>query len=313
MKLLRVLLNLVRGALIGVVEIIPGVSGGTVALIVGLYERLIDAISEFLRGIVRFVLDVPRGRGVRASAAHFRAVEWKLVIPVAIGMLAALLAAARLVAPLVDEYPVESRALFAGLIVVALFVPARMVGWPWRVHHWIFALAAAAAGFAISGLAPSVADNPPLPLVAVSGALAICALVLPGLSGSFVLLVIGVYEPTLAAVNDRDLVYLGVMFAGMIVGLALFVQGLRWLLHHHHRGTLAVMTGVMAGSLRALWPWQDEDRTLNIPSGDVVSVLLWFVLGAAIVAAMLVVERVMTRRKRAIEAPDAAVGESTVA
>ncbi|GGA58387.1 DUF368 domain-containing protein [Pseudoclavibacter endophyticus] len=296
MNFLRILLDLVRGALIGVVEIIPGVSGGTVALIVGIYERLIESLSEFLRGIARFVVDVLRGRGLAAAGAHFGRVDWRLVIPVVIGMGIALLTAARVVAPLVDEHPVEARALFAGLIIVALFVPARMVGWPWRAHEWALAVVAAVAGFVISGLPPASSDAPALPLVAVAGAFAVCALVLPGLSGSFVLLVIGVYEPTLAALNDRDYGYLAVFMLGMVIGLAVFVQVLRWLLRRHHRITLAIMTGLMAGSLRALWPWQGGDRELLAPSGEVLPVALWFLLGAVIVVTMLIAGRVIERR-----------------
>lgn len=294
---LRLLIDLLRGALIGVVEIIPGVSGGTVALIIGVYERLIESIGEFVRGIARAVVDLPRGRGLAAAGGHFARVDWRMIIPLGVGMLVALLVAARLVAPIVEANPVESLAFFGGLMLVALIVPARMVGGLWRVRECVLAALAAVAGFVFSGL-PSVAlDEPALPMVGLSGALAVCALVLPGMSGSFVLLVLGVYEPTLRAVNERDLAYLGVFIIGMVIGLALFVQLLRWLLRHHHRVTLAIMTGLMAGSLRALWPWQGEERELFAPTGEVWPIVLWFALGVVIVTVMLIVERAITRRR----------------
>lgn len=297
MRVVRIIIDLLRGALIGVVEIIPGVSGGTVALIIGVYERLIDSIGEFVRGMVRAVLDLPRGRGFGAAGGHIARVEWRLVIPLAVGMVAALLVAAQVVAPLVEAHPVESRAFFGGLMLVALIVPARMVGGLWGLRECVLGALAAVAGFMISGL-PSVAvDDPALGLVGLAGAIAVCALVLPGMSGSFVLLVMGIYEPTLRAVNERDLAYLGVFIVGMVIGMALFVQVLRWLLRHHHRVTLALMTGLMAGSLRALWPWQGDERALLEPSGDVLPIVLWFGLGIVIVTAMLVVERMLVHSR----------------
>lgn len=299
MKLVRTVVDFIRGALIGVVEIIPGVSGGTIALIIGVYEKLIASIGEFVRGVVRIVTDAPRGQGTARAREHFGQVSWSLVLPLAVGMVVALLTAARIVAPLVEDHPVEARALFAGLILVALIVPARMVGGRWGTREWALALPAAVAAFVLTGLpAPSPGD-PNLVFVAVAGAIAVCALAMPGLSGSFILLIFGLYEPTLDALNDRDIAYLAAFLGGMTIGLALFVQALRWLLEHRRRVTLALMTGLMAGSLRALWPWQGEDRELHAPSGDVAPVVGWFVLGIVIVAAILIVESLLVRRRLA--------------
>ena len=114
---------------------------------------------------------------------------------------------------------------------------------------------------------------------------------LPGVSGSFLLLSFGLYEPTITAVNERNLAYLAVFALGAIFGLAIFVYVLRWLLDHHTRITMAIIVGLMIGSLRALWPWQDDDRGLLPPSSDIVSVLLLAVAGAAIVGVLLWIER----------------------
>lgn len=297
MTLLRVLIDLIRGALIGIVEIIPGVSGGTLALIIGVYERLIDSASEFVRGLVHLVVDPPRGRGLGTAKKHFRAVAWPLLIPLAAGMVGGLLLAARIVAPLVEAHPVESRAFFAGLILVALWVPARMVGGRWTWREWALAAPSAVVAFLVTGL-PAAAGAEPGPLmIAVGGALAVCALALPGMSGSFILLLLGMYAPTLAAVNDRDLAYLGLFIAGMAIGFGLFVRGLQWLLRHRRRVTLAIMTGLMAGSLRALWPWQTEDRVLLAPGGDIAGPVLWFALGMLLIGATLVIESWLVRRR----------------
>lgn len=292
----HLLLDLLRGALIGVAEVIPGVSGGTIALLVGVYERLIASAGALVRGVVRAALDVPRGRGAAAARAHLRAVSWATVVPVAVGMLAAVVVAARVVAPLVEAHPELSRALFAGLIAASLIVPARMLGGRWRVRDWALAVPAAIVSFLLTGLPTADAAAPGPLAIVLSAAGAVCALVLPGVSGSFVLVTTGMYEPTLRALNSGDIAYIATFGAGAILGLAAFVHVLLWLLSRHHRVTLAIMTGLMAGSLRALWPWQTEDRELLAPSGDVLAALLWFALGVVAVALLLAAEAVAARR-----------------
>ena len=278
-----------RGVLIGAAEVVPGVSGGTVALVVGLYERLIASAGHVLGALRLLVRDVPRGRGVAAGRAELRQVEWGMVLPVLAAMLLALVTLARVIEPLLEEQPERARGLFLGLVLASVVVPARMVD-RWGRREVLLAVVAAVGAVLLTGLPPGTNDEPAMLLVFASAALAICALVLPGVSGSFLLLSIGIYEPTLAAVNDRDLGYVAVFGAGALTGLALFVKVLQWLLAAHRRVTLAVMTGLMIGSLRALWPWQEDDRGLLAPSGAVVPVLAFVALGLALVAALLVVE-----------------------
>jgi putative membrane protein len=284
-----VVLNATRGALIGAAEVVPGVSGGTVALVVGVYERLIGSAGHLLTALRVLVSDVPRGRGTAAGRAELRQVDWGTVLPVLVAMFAALLTLARVIEPLLEEQPERARALFLGLVLASIVVPARMVH-RWGGREVLLAVVAAVAAVLLTGLPPGTNDDPSMLLVYCSAALAICALVLPGVSGSFLLLSIGVYEPTLSAVNDRDLGYVAVFAAGALTGLALFVKVLQWLLTHRRAATLAVMTGLMVGSLRALWPWQDEERTLLGPGGDVGPVLGFVALGLAVVGALLVVE-----------------------
>ncbi len=297
LRMLRTLIDFIRGALIGVVEIIPGVSGGTVALIIGVYERLIDSAGEFVRGLVHLVIDPLRGRGLQKAKQHFRQVAWPLLVPLAIGMITGLLTAAAIIAPIVENHPIQARAFFAGLILIALWVPARMVGGRWTWREWALAIPSAALAFWFTGLPTGNTSNPSLWLIALAGALAVCALAIPGMSGSFILLVMGLYEPTLAAVNDRNFGYLGVFLAGMAIGFALFVRTLQWLLRHHHRVSLAIMTGLMAGSIRALWPWQSEEGGMLAPGQDAGITALWFVIGAVVVAATLLVESWLVRRR----------------
>ena len=303
---LRVPLDVVRGALMGVAEVIPGVSGGTVALVVGVYEAVIGSAGHLVRGIAAAIVDPFRGRGLARSRTHLAQVRWGVVIPVGIGMLLAIVAASAIVAPLVEERPVETRAVFTGLIVASLIVPARMVG-RWGAREVLLALAAAVLAVVLVGLPPVAEMEPALWLVAPAAAAAVCALVLPGVSGSFVLLTVGMYAPTLAAVNDRDYAYLGVFAVGAIIGLAAFVPTLQWLLEHRRRVTLAIMTGLLAGSLRALWPWQSEDGALEPAGSDAGLALLLALAGAAVVVALLIAERLVTRRTEGSGPADPAI------
>jgi putative membrane protein len=265
-----------RGAAIGLSEVVPGISGGTVALIVGVYERLITSAGHLV-GAARLALT-----DRAAARAELSQVRWDVVVPVLLGMVPAVLIGARVLGPLVEDHPVPTLALFLGMSVAAITVPAGMVGPAWTWPRAVMAVAVAAGTFLLVGLPP---QNLPasLPLVFLAAAIAVCALALPGLSGSFLLLTLGLYTPTIQALNERQWGYLAVFGAGLVLGLALFVRVLEHLLEHHHVTTLVVVTGVMAGAIRALWPWQEEDRTLLTPGSDVPLSLGLFLLGAALV------------------------------
>ena len=275
--------NILRGFLIGIAEVIPGVSGGTIALIVGIYERIIGSAANAVEAFALLL----RGKLQEAKVAA-RQIDWLLVLPVLVGMFAAIFAAAAAIEPLLESQPENLRGLFAGLILVSLLVPYRMVGASWRVTDYLLGLIAAAISFLLVSLPRQEVTDPALALVFMAAAVAVCALVLPGVSGSFLLLAIGFYAPTIAAVNDLDFGYLSVFVLGAIVGLALFATALRWLLVNQRRITLVVMTGLMVGSLRALWPWQDN---LGQPvSPESVTPLVFFAVGALFVALLLWVQ-----------------------
>jgi putative membrane protein len=281
--------NAVRGALIGSAEVVPGVSGGTVALVTGVYERLVVSAGHVLSAVRLLVRDLPGGRGTTAARAELRQVDWGVVLPIGVAMVLAVLTLARVIEPLLEEHPERARALFLGLVLASVVVPASMVG-RWGRRELLLAAAATVTAVLLTSLPPATNDSPPLWAVFCAAAVAVCALVLPGVSGSFLLLSLGLYEPTLSAVNDRDLPYVLVFAAGALTGLALFVKVIQWLLAHRRRATLAVMTGLMLGSLRALWPWQEEDRSLLAPADPVVPVVGFALLGVAIVGVLLVAQ-----------------------
>lgn len=285
--------NLVRGGLIGVVETVPGVSGGTVALVVGIYTQLIRSASYFVSAMRRAVTGPERRIQAREQ---LRQVEWKLIIPVFIGMLAAVFIVAGPMADLVDTYPELTRAAFFGMVLASTAIPLRMAGIKGiRWHHVVSGLAAGAFAFWLVSMPPTTLEPSPV-IIVVAAAVAVSALLLPGLSGSFLLLTFGLYEPTLRAVSDRDLGYLGLFVLGLAIGVVSIVKGLEWLLANRARITLVVLTGVMIGAMRTLWPWQTEERDLLAPGGDWPLALTLAVTGFAVVAVLAVVDARLTRR-----------------
>ena len=290
-SILETLLNFVRGSLIGIAELIPGISGGTIALITGVYKRIIDSAAEAVRGIV-LLFGFSKANFAKSST-HFKAISWSLLIPMLIGMVTAIFVGAGIVEPLLEQYPTVTKAVFAGLIAASLFVPITLSGMGWKISHYLVLLVSALGAFAFTSIPRAADADPSFIVIVVSAAFAVCALVLPGISGSYLLLALGIYAPTVAAVNDRDFGYLGTFVLGAILGLASFVSLLQWLLANKIKMTMVVMTGLMLGSLRALWPWQSDTGAVLMPEASFGLELLMFGVGSAIVFGLIVIERRM--------------------
>ncbi|WP_062947556.1 DUF368 domain-containing protein [Brachybacterium sp. sponge] len=284
--------NLLRGALIGVVETVPGVSGGTVALVTGIYDELIEAGHRITAAARRLVTGPERVVGAREQ---LRGVNWLLVLPLLVGMAAAVLTIAGPVGGLVEDHPETMRALFLGLVAGSVLVPVRLSGGAWRgAELGLFALGAV-GGLLLTSL-PSTSLEPSPWVVAPAAAIAVCALVLPGVSGSFLLLSVGLYQPTLQAVDQRDLGYIAWFGLWALVGLVVIVKLMRILLTRHHRGTMVVLAGVMIGALRSLWPWQDVSGALQRPGADWPLMLLLALVGVAAVQLLVLVESRLAAR-----------------
>ena len=293
MAVLKFITNLGRGALMGSAEVVPGVSGGTLALIVGIYQTLINSIADLVLSVRQLVGLAPGKASTKTAVSTFKSLPWRLLIPVAIGMGAAVILGAKLIEPLLDEQPIAMKALFFGLVIAGTYVPAHMVTkvGGWSPSFVLLGLISAVFVFFLTGLPQGNMADPSLIVVFFSASIAICALVLPGVSGSFLLLTVGMYDPTIAAVNDRNFAYLIVFALGAVLGLAIFVSLLKWLLENRARVTLVIITGLMLGSLRALWPWQGPERELLAPTDQIGIALLLFIAGAAFVAVLLILER----------------------
>lgn len=278
------ILHACRGGLIGLVELVPGVSGGTVALVLGVFDRLIASANHFISGAVHLLF-----RRDRAGAARKLApVEWNLILPLVLGMFLALVVLSRPLHAFVENYEVIASALFFGMVSASLVVPismARAAGPTTPAGRFtgpLLVLLTAAAAFMLLGIPALQIEEPSWWILILSGAIAVCALALPGLSGSFLLLTFGMYEPTLAAVSNRDLGYLALFATGAVLGLASFVRLLGYLLRVRRRAVLLVATGLILGSLRALWPWQ-ENSALLAPGDAWMGPLAACLAGAGVV------------------------------
>jgi putative membrane protein len=248
----------------GASDVIPGVSGGTMAFILGIYEELIDAIRSFdLKSIQLFLTLRLRGLLDRIS--------WQFVLAVGIGILTAIFTLARALSWLLQNRPVLIWSFFLGLILAStLSVSRRVEGW--CLSTWLGLLGGMVGTYFLVGLVPLSTPDSPWFLF-LSGAVAICAMILPGISGAFILVLLGKYQFVLEAVNNRDFFILAIVAAGAVVGIAAFSRLLGWLLRNYHDLMVAVLTGLMLGSLRKVWPWKETVENFVASHGKVVTIV----------------------------------------
>lgn len=237
----------------GSADVVPGVSGGTIALVLGIYEQLIENIrlgSSALGALIKGDLESFR--------ANLGAVEWGFLLSLLAGILTAVLSLAHFIADQLARNPIVLAAAFFGLVVGSIAVATRLIRHRHPGHFVVIGLVGILI-FVVLGLGSSgeLSRNQGALAFFGSGALAICAMILPGISGSLILVLIGMYDTVLGAVNDRDLLLVGAFIAGAVVGLAFFSQILHVALRQAHDMVLAVLIGLMVGSLRIVWPWPD--------------------------------------------------------
>ena len=236
-----------KGLAMGAADVVPGVSGGTVAFITGIYDELLRSIAS----IPAAALMLLRGRIVDA----WRAANATFLLVLLLGILTSVLSLARLITYLLDAHPIPVWSFFFGLILVSSHLVAKEIQrWNWS-RGLSFVLG---AGFAywITVASPVQLGSDPLSLF-LAGAIAICAMILPGISGSFILVLLGLYAVVLEAVKNLDLLLLAVFASGCLVGLICFASLLRWLLVRWRDLSLAFLTGLMLGSLNKIWPWKE--------------------------------------------------------
>lgn len=252
-----------KGMAMGAADIVPGVSGGTVAFITGIYERLIDSIGAV--GPKTLITLFKQG-----PIAAWRSFDGNFLLVLLLGILTSVFTLSKILSHLLKNQPEILWSFFFGLILISALYIARQIP-HWRTGTIVGLVCGAGVAFLITTLAPQQIPMNPITLF-IAGSIAICAMVLPGISGSFILLLLGMYAHVIGAVKSLELINLGIFAAGCACGLLLFTRLLSWLLHHYHNLTMAVLTGFMLGSLNKVWPWKQTLSTRVNSHGEVVPV-----------------------------------------
>ncbi len=248
------------GFAMGIADLIPGVSGGTMAFILGVYETLLAAIKSFNLRLLQLI-----GQGRLREA--FNQIPWAFLIPLGMGLGVAVLSMARVMRYLLENQPVYLFAFFFGLIVASIIAVGMTV--EWRPSTVAALVLGSLGAYLLVGMVPLAMPHDPITLF-LSGAVAIMAMILPGISGSFILLILGQYAYVLNAVSELNLLAIIPVALGAVVGLLGFARLLSWLLKHYHSVTVAVLIGFMVGSLRKIWPWKEVVETMLDRHGKVV-------------------------------------------
>ena len=277
---------LVIGLSIGIVDLIPGVSGGTLAFAFGIWERLIASIATVvvvIRSVLRFEISL--------SWSLLKSLDWSLLIPLGLGILTAIFVGASVIGIFIENHPSYLRAFFLGIFLGVISLPfGRIERWT-PILTFLFLLGALIS-FYLAGLPPQGAYDPPLIIVFVIGAIAICATILPGLSGSFLLMVFGVYDVFINSVREREIAIWTSFGLGAFTGMLLFSALIKWMLTRFQDIVLACLLGLTIGAVRILWPWLGAERNLLAPD-NFLNTAYWLVagLGVAFIMRQIIRER----------------------
>ncbi len=259
-----------KGMAMGAADVVPGVSGGTIAFITGIYQELISTIS----GVNLSLINVWKELGFKVM---WQKLNGGFIVALLLGILISVLSLMRIVNYLLEDHPIHIWSFFFGLILASVWYVGKQIP-KWDLKLVIGILIGAGVAFYIVSLPPMVGTRGNWFLF-LAGAIAICAMILPGISGAFILVLLGAYKPITAAAEAFDLKTLGIVAVGAIAGLLTFSRILKWLFEHYSNMTLAVLTGFIAGSLNKIWPWKKTLETAEFGDKSVViretSVLPW--------------------------------------
>jgi putative membrane protein len=260
----KIVAQMARGFAMGAADVVPGVSGGTVALVLGIYQKLIDSIRDGSRALGTLLKGDLKGFRARLTA-----LDLLFLLPLLAGILVAVGSLASVIQTQLHDNPEEMAGLFFGLVAASVLVAWRLLESRTPTQITLMVVVGVVV-FALLGFQSGpVADPSPIVYLG-AGALAICAMILPGISGSFILLMIGMYASVIGAVDDRAVTELALVAIGAIVGLALFSSVLGWVLDRAFDPVMAVLIGLMLGSLRVLWPWPNGVGVISEDQSEVI-------------------------------------------
>lgn len=246
-----------KGLGMGAADVVPGVSGGTIAFITGIYEELLTSISN----INLNALKILRKEGIAAAWKHLNG--WFFVSLLG-GIAISIASLAKLITYLMEHEAIALWSFFLGLVAASIFYVGKQVK-EWNVSKVIGLIIGAVVAFSVTVL-PPLGQSDQSWFIFVSGMIAICAMILPGISGSFILLLLGSYSTVITSIKEVKIVTLGLFAAGCIVGLLSFSRVLKWLFEKYESLTIAILTGFLIGSLNKLWPWKKNVELLYIHS-----------------------------------------------
>lgn len=272
----------VKGFFMGAANVVPGVSGGTIALLTGIYSRIINAIDALMR-ISNWKL-LLKGD----LKAFWKAVEGRFLLALGIGVVASVFTLAKLMEYVLANHPVQTWAFFFGLILASVYYMLRDI----KNLKWLDAVqvfAGLVLGLVVCTLTPTKTPDT-MWFIFICGAIAVCTMILPGISGSFILVILGKYDYIMRAIGSLDFPTLIVFALGCVVGILAFAKFLHWLLARYERSTMLVLIGFVLGSLVKVWPWHDLSA---IPDGQlhIASALIWCFIGLALIVAVELLSR----------------------
>lgn len=283
-----------KGFAMGAANVIPGVSGGTIALLTGIFNELIGALNALLTPKAWKLLFKGNFR------EFWEYIHGTFLLWLGAGVVASVFSLAKLMEYVLSHHPVQTWAFFFGLILVsAVFMLADLKGKKAMDVLWL--AIGAAMGAAICLLSPSTTPDAPW-FIAICGAIAICTMILPGISGSFILVLLGKYDYIMGAVSNLDIPVLAVFAVGCVVGIVAFSKILHWLIAHFEKQTLLVLIGFTVGSLVKVWPWADKaayqaaNALTGCPEGELH--ILSAVICAIVAAASVIVLEVLAHRAK---------------
>lgn len=236
-----------KGVAMGAADAVPGVSGGTIAFISGIYEELITSISNVNIDLFKTLFS-------DGLAAFWKKANGNFLLALLVGIIVSFVSFMRLAKYLLENHPILIWAFFFGLIVASIFFVGKQIS-KWNIVNILVLILGAFLAYYISGL-PSMNDNDNTLFLFFAGALAICAMILPGISGAFILVILGAYKSLSDALHDFDIKKIAVFAVGAVVGLLTFSRVLKWLFRKYRNLTLALLTGFIIGSLNKVWPWK---------------------------------------------------------
>jgi putative membrane protein len=262
-----------KGIAMGAADVVPGVSGGTIAFISGIYDELLNSINSINLKAFKVLFK----NGLLAFWKHINA---NFLLVLLLGIITAIFTLSKLITYLLDNYPVYVWAFFFGLIAASIIYVAKQIKY-WSISVLVFLLLGTSIAWLITRTGIAI-ENTQTWYIFICGCVAICAMILPGISGSFILVLMGTYNYILTSVKEFKIMVIAVFASGCIIGLLSFSRLLSFLLNKFQVFTIALLTGFLVGSLNKIWPWKETLQTFTDSKGKIIPILEKNVLPADI-------------------------------